>query len=227
MIDLLLGTTNLLDRAEEFPESDFGLVFDRDFRAVISKPNHKPSSPFEEPPDGNRVDSNGRVGSGDGLDRLAPHSPDVNLLDNPVVTHVQRVVLSNLEPSQTSPVNRRKEILHAGWKIFQGLILQFFGRFPGCIIGKVTPPMFLLIEGQHDVPMPFAFPGDFGESIRAEFLGCNQRLKMILHRDTRESGQNSGRDGIGRNPEGGSTLAIGSLLKFEGHLPGANGWEKE
>ncbi len=87
--------------------------------------------------------------------------------------------------------------------------------------------MSLLVEGQHHVAVPPAFPGDLGESIGAEPLGGHQRLEMVLDGDARQPGQHSRRHRIGRNPEDRPPPVVYSLLEFEGHLAGADGWDKE
>ena len=87
--------------------------------------------------------------------------------------------------------------------------------------------MSLLVEGQHHVAVPPAFPGDLGEAIGAEPLGGHQRLEMVLDGDARQPGQHSRRHRIGRNPEDRPPPVVYSLLEFEGHLAGADGWDKE
>ena len=87
--------------------------------------------------------------------------------------------------------------------------------------------MILLVEGQHHVAVPPAFPGDLGEAIGAELLGGHQRLEMVLDGDAHQPGQHSRRHRIGRNPEDRPPLVVYSLLEFEGHLAGADGWDKE
>ena len=95
----------MLDGAEEPPEFDLGLVFDRNFCPVIGEPEHEAPSPLEEPSHGNGVDSDGGVGSRNGLHPLPPHRADIHFLDHPVVAHVQGIVSPYLEPSQSSAVN--------------------------------------------------------------------------------------------------------------------------
>ena len=87
--------------------------------------------------------------------------------------------------------------------------------------------MILLVEGQHHVAVAPAFPGDLGEAIGAELLGGHQRLEMVLDGDARQPGQHSRRHRIGRNPEDRPPPVVYSLLEFEGHLAGADGWDKE
>ena len=217
----------MLDGAEELSELDLGLVFDRDAGSVIAEPEHETSSPLEEPPHRDGVDSDGGPGPRNGLHLLAPHRLDIDFLDHPVVAHVQRVTLSHPEPSQSGAVNGRQEVLDAGGKVLHHLVLQLPGRLLGSVPGQVASPMGLLVEGEHHVPVPPAFPRDLGEPIGAEPLGRHQRLEVVLDRDARQPGQHSGRDRIGCNPENRPVPVVNSLLEFQGHLAGADGGDKE
>ncbi len=217
----------MLDGAEELPELDLGFVFDGDAGSVIAEPEHEATSPLEEPSHRNGVDSDGGPGSRNGLHLLAPHCPDIDFLDDSIVAHMQGIVLPHPEPTQSSAVNSRQEILDAGRKVFQLLVLQLPGWFVGSVVGQVAASMGLLVEGEHYVPVPPAFPCDLGEPIGAEPLSRHQRLEVVLDGDARQPGQHSGRDRIGRNPENRPAPVVDSFLEFESHLAGANGGNKE
>ena len=217
----------MLDGAEKLPELDLGFVLDGDAGSVVAEPEHEASSPLEESSHRNGVDSDGGVGPRNGLHPLAPHRPDIDFLDHSVVAHVQWIVFSHPKPTQSGAVNGRQEVLDAGRKVFQFLVLQFPGGLLGSVVGQVAAPMGLLVEGQHHVPVPPAFPRDLGESVGAKPLGGHQRLEVVLDGDSRQPGQYSGRNRIGRDPENGPSPVVDSLLEFEGHLAGADGGDKE
>ena len=221
------GALHVLDGAEEPPEFDLSLVFHGNSRPVIAEPEHEAPSPLEETSHRNGVDSDGGPGSRNGLHPLLPHRPDVDFLDHPVVTHVQWVVLSHPESSQSGAVNGRQEVLDAGGKVFQHLVLQLPGRLLGSVVGQVPAPMGLLVEGEHHVSVPPAFPRDLGEPIGAESLGGHQRLEVVLDGDARQPGQHSGGDRIGCDPENRPAPVVDSLLEFKGHLAGADGGDEE
>ena len=217
----------MLDGAEELPELDLGFVLDGDAGSVVAEPEHEASSPLEETSYRNGVDSDGGPGSRKGLHLLAPHRPDIDLLDHPVVAHVQGVVLSNPESAQSSAVNGRQEVLDAGGKIFHYLVLQLPGRLLGSVVGQEAAPMGLLVEGEHHVPVPPALPCDLGEPIGAESLGRHQRLEVVLDGDARQPGQHSGGDRIGGDPENRPAPFVDSLFEFESQLAGADGGDEE
>ena len=217
----------MLDGAEEPSESDLGLVLDGNSRPVIAEPEHEASAPLEKPSHRNGVDSDGGPGSRNGLHPLAPHCPDVDFLDHPVVAHVQRIVFSHPESSQPSAVNGRQEVLHAGRKVFQFLVLQFPGWGLAGVVGQVPAPMGLLVESEHHVAVPPAFPCDLGEAIGAEALGRHQRLEVVLDGNAGQARQYSCRDRIGRDPENWPALVVDSLIELERHLAGADGGDEE
>lgn len=217
----------MLDGAEELSELDLGFVLDGNAGSVIAEPEHETSSPLEEPSHRNGVDSDGGPGSRNGLHLFPSHCPDIDFLDDSVVAHVQGIVFPHPEPTQASAVNGRQEILNAGRKVFQFLVLQLPGRLLGSVVGQVAAPMGLLVEGQHHVPVPPAFPCDLCEPIGAEPLGRHQRLEVVLDGDARQPGQHSGRDRIGRYPENRPAPVVDSLLEFESHLAGADGGDEE
>ncbi len=87
--------------------------------------------------------------------------------------------------------------------------------------------MGLLVESEHHVAVPPAFPCDLGEAIGAEALGRHQRLEVVLDGNAGQARQYSCRDGIGRDPENRPALVVDSLIELQRHLAGADGRDEE